>query len=271
MGGGPPGLGTGGAPAATGGSGGTPGGGGTTPCTATETHTIEYVIDGERHRVLKKRDGAVVGGYLWESELRIAAELDATGAVVSRYVYGERANVPEYVVRADGTYRIVTDHLGSPRLVVEVATGAVLARMSYDAWGNVLPGSDVGVVPFGFAGGLYDAETGLARFGARDYDPGVGRWTGKDPIRFDGGDSNLFAYVSNNPVNGIDIDGRSWGSAIQDPLCYACVLPFYEEAEKCKDDCGRNCGDGQTCKTLCTMKLYQDAFDHCVAPGICKL
>lgn len=39
---------------------------------------------------------------------------------------------------------------------------------------------------FGFAGGLYDRVTGLVRFGARDYDPSVGRWTTKDAIPFEG-------------------------------------------------------------------------------------
>ena len=47
----------------------------------------------------------------------------------------------------------------------------------------------------------------MARFGARDYDPQTGRWTAKDPIRFDGGDSNLYGYVINDPVNLIDNSG----------------------------------------------------------------
>ena len=38
------------------------------------------------------------------------------------------------------------------------------------------------------------------RFGARDYDPVVGRWTSKDPILFDGGQANLYVYVNNDPV-----------------------------------------------------------------------
>ncbi|MFZ1827466.1 MAG: RHS repeat-associated core domain-containing protein [Candidatus Competibacteraceae bacterium] len=56
-----------------------------------------------------------------------------------------------------------------------------------------------GFQPFGFAGGLYDQDTGLVRFGARDYDPETGRWTAKDPILFAGGDANLFAYVAAIP------------------------------------------------------------------------
>jgi RHS repeat-associated protein len=64
-----------------------------------------------------------------------------------------------------------------------------------------------GLTPFGFAGGLYDKDTGLVRFGARDCDASVGRWTSKDPIRFDGG-LNLYRYVLNDPINRIDPDGQ---------------------------------------------------------------
>ncbi len=52
--------------------------------------------------------------------------------------------------------------------------------------------------------GLYDRDTQLTRFGARDYDAQTGRWTAKDPIKFNGGDANLYAYVENNPLNYID-------------------------------------------------------------------
>jgi uncharacterized protein RhaS with RHS repeats len=46
------------------------------------------------------------------------------------------------------------------------------------------------------------------RFGARDYDPEIGRWTTKDPIRFAGGDPNLYGYVLNDPVNLVDPNGQ---------------------------------------------------------------
>jgi len=51
---------------------------------------------------------------------------------------------------------------------------------------------------------LYDNDTGLVRFGYRDYDPYTGKWTAKDPIGFSGGDSNLYGYVLGDPVGGID-------------------------------------------------------------------
>jgi RHS repeat-associated protein len=64
-----------------------------------------------------------------------------------------------------------------------------------------------GFQPFGLAGGLDDASTRLTRFGARDYDPTIGRWTSKDPIRFGGGGPNLFVYVLSDPVNLTDFFG----------------------------------------------------------------
>lgn len=102
---------------------------------------------------------------------------------------------------------IVSDHLGSPRLVIDVDTGLVVQQMDFDVWGKVTADTNPGFQPFGFAGGLYDQHTGLVRFGARDYDPESGRWTAKDPIRFAGGDTSFYSYGVNDPINLIDIDG----------------------------------------------------------------
>jgi RHS repeat-associated protein len=104
------------------------------------------------------------------------------------------------------TYRFIHDHLGSPLFVVNTGTGEIVQAMKYDSWGKVLLDTNPGFQPFGYAGGLYDPETGLVRFGARDYDPSIGRWLNKDPIRLEGG-WNLYAYVGNDPVNFIDPKG----------------------------------------------------------------
>jgi RHS repeat-associated protein len=106
------------------------------------------------------------------------------------------------------TYRFITDHLGSPRLLVNSSTGAIAQRVDYDEWGQVTYDSNPGFQPFGFAGGLWDRDTGLVRFGARDYDPAVGRWTNKDPVRFEGG-LNFYEYCGGDPINYFDPDGLS--------------------------------------------------------------
>ncbi|MDO9181874.1 MAG: RHS repeat-associated core domain-containing protein, partial [Bacteriovorax sp.] len=49
--------------------------------------------------------------------------------------------------------------------------------------------------------------TKLVRFGLRDFDSEIGRWTSKDVIRFDAGDTNLYGYVLTDPVNFVDPSG----------------------------------------------------------------
>ena len=72
---------------------------------------------------------------------------------------------------------------------------------------NVLSNSNEDFQPFTFAVGLSDSQTKLVRFGARDYDASAGRWTAKDPILFDGGLSNVYEYVANDPINLADPNG----------------------------------------------------------------
>ncbi len=170
---------------------------------------IEYLVDGRNRRIGKKINGALVQGFLYGSQLQILAELDSTNHVVSRFVYAGGGNVPSYMFQGATTYRIITDHLGSPRLVVNTATGAIVQRMDYDAWGNVINDTNPGFQPFGFAGGLYDRLTFLTRFGARDYDAAAGRWTTKDPVGFAGGTQSLYAYSLSIPNSLVDVSGSS--------------------------------------------------------------
>ncbi|MBP1149976.1 MULTISPECIES: RHS repeat-associated core domain-containing protein [Methylocaldum] len=165
---------------------------------------IDYRIDGQHRRIGKQVNGTPVQGFLYQDGLCPIAELDGENQIVSRFVYADKSHVPAYLIRDGHTYRIISDHLGSPRLVVHTADGTVMQRLDYDAWGQIILDTNPGFQPFGFAGGLYDRDTGLVRFGARDYDPETGRWTAKDPIRFRGGDSNLYAYVLNDPINWVD-------------------------------------------------------------------
>jgi len=169
--------------------------------------TIEYLIDGLNRRIGKKVNGTRVEGFLYERQVRPVAWLDGTGNVKATFIYGLHVNVPEYMVSGGNTYRIIHDHLGSPRLVVDSSSGAVAQRMDYDSFGQVLQDTNPGFQPFGFAGGLWDRDTGLVRFGARDYDPSVGRWTNKDQSGFRGG-LNLYAYCDDDPVNFFDPRGR---------------------------------------------------------------
>ena len=177
--------------------------------------TIDYLIDGRNRRIGKKVNGTLTQAFLYQDQLRPIAELDGGGNIVPRFVYGTKINVPDYLIKGTTTYRILSDHLGSPRLVVNTATGVVAQRLDDHEFGNVTTDRQAGFQPFGFAAGIYDRDTKLTRFGARDYDAETGRWTAKDPIGFAGGDANLYGYSLNDPLNLVDPTGL-W--SLGDPL-----------------------------------------------------
>jgi RHS repeat-associated protein len=132
-------------------------------------------------------------------------------------VYGTKRNVPDYLIKGGTNYRIITDHLGSVRLVIDTTTGSILQEIEYDEFGSVTMDTNPGFQPFGFGGGLYDPDTKLTRFGARDYDAVVGRWTAKDPVLFGGGSTSLYVYLSNDPVNKTDPTGLKPGDRYATP------------------------------------------------------
>lgn len=170
--------------------------------------TLGYEIDGLGRRIQNTINGKVKDTYIYSDQLSLAGLVGADGRVLQRYVYATKSHVPDYLIMNGEEYRIITDHLGSVRLVVRVADGSVVQELMHDEFGRVLKSTAPGFQPFGFAGGLYDHNSNLVQFGSRWYDPQFGRWISKDPIKFEGGD-NLYAYVLNNPINLIDVNGQS--------------------------------------------------------------
>jgi RHS repeat-associated protein len=169
---------------------------------------VDYAVDPLGRRVEKRVDAAHVAGWVYGREGSIVAELDAAGAVRSRFIYASAEDVPDAVLLGGETFRVFTDQRGSVRLVVNAATGGVAQSLRYDAFGNILEDTAIGLQPFGFAGGHYDPDTALVRFGARDYDPELGRWVTRDPSLFTSIAPNLYAYAQGDPVNHRDPSGR---------------------------------------------------------------
>ena len=162
---------------------------------------IDYIIDAKNRRIGKKINGAITRRWIYSGQLSPIAELDSAGNVTAQFVGG-------YMSKNGSIYKLIKDHLGSVRLVVDVNTGAIAQKIDYDEYGNVLSNSNPDFQPFGYAGGIYDQQTKIVRFGVRDYEPITGRWTVKDPIGFGGGDQNLYGYVISDPINRIDIYGK---------------------------------------------------------------
>jgi len=199
---------------------------------------IVYLVDGDNRRIGKKVNGTLVQGFLYWDQVNPIAELDGAGNFISLFIYATRANVPVYMVKDGATYRIISDHLGSPRLVVNTGTGEIVQRMDYDEFGNAIQDTNPGFQPFGFAGGIYDRHTKLVRFGARDYDAQTGRWTSRDPLLFEGGQTNLYVYVDNDPINQTDPLGTDSTQDLLDRL-NRIASDAAEEARKATEEAAK--------------------------------
>lgn len=166
---------------------------------------ISYLHDARGRRIARAIDGVRTHVWLYGEGLMPMAEFDGSGNLLKSFIYSVGATPTAYITGGQ-TFHIVSDHLGSPRLIVD-STGSVVRRIDYDAFGYLLTDTNPGMgLVFGFAGGMADPNHELIRFGARDYQPSNGRWTTKDPMFFGGGE-NLYGYVNNNPLNFKDRTG----------------------------------------------------------------
>jgi RHS repeat-associated protein len=109
------------------------------------------------------------------------------------------------------------DHLGSISVITNEA-GAVVERLSYDAWGkrrnpngtDDTTGSITSQSSRGFTGEEQLSVSGLVHLNGRVYDPIIARMTSADPtiprpLSTQGW--NRYAYASNRPLRNIDPDG----------------------------------------------------------------
>lgn len=168
---------------------------------------LAFKYDSARNLVQTDLDGATTTRRIYENEFRIAAQYTNGGNDVKEFIYFTNVNSPDYMIYAGAKYRLLKDHLGSTRLVIKVSDGTVAQRIDYTDLGKITANTNTSFQPYAFAGGINENYTKLVKFGARFYDAETGRWTSKDPILFKGGNTNLFGYVSNDPVNWIDPSG----------------------------------------------------------------
>ncbi|WP_216635867.1 RHS repeat domain-containing protein, partial [Bdellovibrio bacteriovorus] len=117
---------------------------------------------------------------------------------------GTHLNSPDYMNIEKQFYKIIKDHLGSPRLLVDAVSGKILQIMEYTAWGKITKDTNPGIHPFGFAGGLRIGDEATLKFGSREYDPETARWMSRDPVSFWGSPDNLYIYAGNDPINLVD-------------------------------------------------------------------
>ncbi len=112
--------------------------------------------------------------------------------------------IDEYFTRSDsaGIRNLLTDALGSTIALTDTS-GTQQIQYTYEPFGKTTTTGAANSNSLQYTGRENDG-TGLIYYRARYYHPGLQRFISEDPIGFAGGDSNLYAYVGNNPTNFID-------------------------------------------------------------------
>ncbi len=137
----------------------------------------------------------------------LIAEADGNNEITRYYIHG--AGLLAMVTPSNQVYSYHFNGTGSTVAMTDAAQ-SVINQYRYDPFGNIINQSETIPQPFTFVGqyGVMTEPNGFYYMRARYYDPQVGRFISEDPIGFDGGDVNLYAYVGNNPIMGVDPWGR---------------------------------------------------------------
>ncbi len=166
--------------------------------------------------------------YLYDGDFPVC-ELDSAGNVAAVNTCGTLGLTSRHT--SAGSVLYTFDLTGDVAQRINSA-GQVVSSDDFNAFGS-RTSNDNNTDPFGYRGqeGYYtDTETGLVYLDHRYYDPQSGTFLNRDPIGFGGG-VNIYSYVENNPVNGLDCSGLAYKGGGHEP------------------DYSHPCGDIPSCKS----------------------
>lgn len=184
------------------------------------TRTVNYVINGQDLRVMKRGPGVLVPQgariYVYDEQSRLIGEYDNLGRARVEHIWldGRPVAFVEYgyagtslTPQRQELFYVESDHLRTPRFVTD-SSRFLRWHWSSAPYGDTIPNdnpSSKGVVNYNlrFAGQYFDGETNLFYNWHRDYEPTAGRYTQSDPIGLAGG-LNTYSYVEGNPIGMVD-------------------------------------------------------------------
>jgi RHS repeat-associated protein len=165
--------------------------------------SLSFGYDANGYRRVKRVGSTGPSLYVHAGGPGPMVTVDASGTPTA-WIYGVNGLVA--MARGGHRYSVVTDYLGSPRLVLDDA-GALTAAYSFDALGRSVLAHEPqpGFLPYLFTGQELDSELGLYAFPARLYDPALGRFLAPDAT---GQYASPYVYVGNQPSMLVDPTGQ---------------------------------------------------------------
>jgi RHS repeat-associated protein len=162
---------------------------------------FQYTYDGAGNRISAVRNGTQTL-YIYDASGNLLAEADSEG-VTRYYIYGTGL-----LAMADTSGTMYCYHFDATGHTVAVTDNSktIVNAYAYTPFGILASKEEIIEQPFKFVGqfGVMTEDNGWYYMRARYYDPEMGRFISEDPLGFDGGDVNLYAYALNNPVMFID-------------------------------------------------------------------
>ncbi|MBI2184784.1 MAG: RHS repeat-associated core domain-containing protein [Thaumarchaeota archaeon] len=152
--------------------------------------------------------------------------------VVSKYFYANGLMIAR--VNPFATTYFHQDSLGSTRLTTS-ASKLQLFASNYKPFGPVYNQS--GTEKVKYTGKWEDSATKLYYFGARYYDPEIGRFTTQDPVLGTSDDPqtlNRYPYAKNNPLKYVDPDGRFIDTIFD---AFGILNSFHTDLRSYQEDC----------------------------------
>jgi len=191
--------------------------------------TLRYDYNGLNQRVRKTVAGVVTESFFNERWQELETTEPQSEDCIA-YIWGTRY-IDDLVLREKGKERLYS--LADPNwnvVALANASGSVVERMKYDAFGKVtwMNANFVTKAKSGFSwnrtftGQVFDTGTGLMLYRNRYYNVGLGRFISRDPIGYDAKDVNLYRYARNDTLQHVDPDGKRFIG----PRCAVCVGPF---------------------------------------------
>jgi RHS repeat-associated protein len=167
-----------------------------------------FTYDGNGARVKKVDPSGTTTYYVGG----LYEKMEAGGVVTttSYYYAGAQRVAMRTTVGVSTTVTYLhSDHLGSTSLTTDAA-GAVVARVLYYPYGETRYTEGTLTTDYGYTGQRNEAGLGLMDYGARHYDPALGRFVSADTIVPGAGSQALsrYMYVRGNPLKYVDPSGR---------------------------------------------------------------